>query len=623
MNWSHARTVIWLRWRLLVNQVSRLSALQRVTIWLLFALAVLVSIGAFFGSWLVGILFFPETPPEWLILLWDAVVVSFVFFWCIGVLTDLQQSESVSLTHFLHLPISPRHVFTLNYLNNWISVTVVVFMPMMLGLALVLSWRYGPVMLLTIPLVFAFLLMVTSATHQFRSWLASLMINKRTRQAVIVLLTVAFIAIVQLPNVLNWTVFQSLGDQHDPVIKSIEAQRRALAKSLADNAIATEEFEQRNRQLDEQSSFVRSQARQTQLAIAMAVNGALPPGWLPLGVDAIAQGRTARLMACLFGMILVGGFCLNRSYKTTLRFYRGGFQLKTQTRKIHGRQDASATVDGSAEYSDRLPVSDRWFETNVPGLNMQQSIVALAELRGFLRAPEVKLAIAAPLVAILIIGASMFVQNANPIPLELRGFAAIGIIVFAILGILQLVQNQFGYDRAGFRLYLLSPISERDVLIGKNMGLMPIGLGLAIIGLVAMQIFCPMRWSHFATTLVHFGTIFLIACMIGNFVSIIAPLAVAPGTMKPVNLKMGVVVLQLLVFVTLPVCISPTMVPLVVEFVLRDQFAWNPNLPVALLLSIVLLAVTWVGYRYLVSLQADLLRQRKWAILETVTSYSA
>ena len=46
-------------------------------------------------------------------------------------------------------------------------------------------------MLLLLPLLAAFLLMVTGITHQFRGWLASLMVNPRRRRTVIGVAVVA------------------------------------------------------------------------------------------------------------------------------------------------------------------------------------------------------------------------------------------------------------------------------------------------------------------------------------------------------------------------------------------------------------------------------------------------
>src|SRR3954452_20406525 len=86
-----------------------------------------------------------------------------------------------------------------------LSLTLALLFPVMLGLALGLVFGRGLAMLLLLPLLFAFLLMVTAVSYQFQGWLASLMVNKRRRRTIVVLVTVVFVLIFQLPNL--WNIF--------------------------------------------------------------------------------------------------------------------------------------------------------------------------------------------------------------------------------------------------------------------------------------------------------------------------------------------------------------------------------------------------------------------------------
>jgi len=56
---------------------------------------------------LVGLFALPQTSPGVLLLVWDGLVVAFLFCWCIGLITDLQRSEVLSLDKFMHLPFLP------------------------------------------------------------------------------------------------------------------------------------------------------------------------------------------------------------------------------------------------------------------------------------------------------------------------------------------------------------------------------------------------------------------------------------------------------------------------------------------------------------------------------------
>ena len=137
------------------------------------------------------------------LLVWDVVVGAFLFIWWIGLITTLQRSEAVSLDKFLHLPVSLGGAFALNYVSSLLNVSLILFVPVMVGLSLGLVFSNGPVMLLLLPLVAALLLAITAITYQFQGWLASLMVNKRLRRTVIALVTMGLVIVVQLPNLLN------------------------------------------------------------------------------------------------------------------------------------------------------------------------------------------------------------------------------------------------------------------------------------------------------------------------------------------------------------------------------------------------------------------------------------
>src|SRR5262249_5158010 len=132
-----------------------------------------------------------------------AVAVAFLFFWLIGLMHELQRAEALSLDKFLHLPVSLTSAFLINYLTSLVCPCLIVFLPAMIGLTIGLAVGKGPAMLAVLPLVIAFLLMVTALTYQFQGWLAALMVNKRRRRTVIVVTTMTIILLAQLPNLIN------------------------------------------------------------------------------------------------------------------------------------------------------------------------------------------------------------------------------------------------------------------------------------------------------------------------------------------------------------------------------------------------------------------------------------
>ena len=202
----HLRTFALLRWWLFVNQLRRGGVVNRVALGLVVGFVLVCAAGLFVGGFLLGLLLLsnPRVPPAVLMLVWDGLVVAFLFGWSVGLLTELQRSEALSLNKFLHLPVSLRGAFLINYLGSLISVSLILFVPAMVGMALGLACGRGPAMLLLLPLLAAFLLMVTALTYQFQSWLASLMTNKRRRRTIIALVTVLFVVLCQLPQLLHF-----------------------------------------------------------------------------------------------------------------------------------------------------------------------------------------------------------------------------------------------------------------------------------------------------------------------------------------------------------------------------------------------------------------------------------
>src|SRR5206468_12680599 len=61
------------------------------------------------------------------------------------------------------------------------------------------------------------------------------------------------------------------------------------------------------------------------------LNAVLPPGWLPLGAEALAEGNVVPALLGTAGLGLIGGVSLWRAYRTTMRMYTG--QLTAGRRK--------------------------------------------------------------------------------------------------------------------------------------------------------------------------------------------------------------------------------------------------------------------------------------------------
>lgn len=616
MNFGHLRTMLWLRWRLAVNQINRLTLISRVLLWLVVVGAILAGISSFFSviglsSWLL--------PKEWgvaLPLVWDGVILVFLSSWLLGVLTDLQRTEPLSLDKFLHLPVSPRGVFLLNYFSSLLTLTAVAFMPLMLGLSVAMARRYGGPMWGGVGLVLCFLLMVTAVTFQFRGWLAGLMQDKRRRRLLVSLAAVVLVGLSQIPLLLDLTVFRSEARKQR---REAEQQERAeIARRQTEGELNEEEASRRIAALEARSKQQRAEETEQLLRLTQTANCYFPPLWLAGGMDALGRGNLWGGVAAAAGMLAVAVFSLRRSYRTTLRLYRGESGERKQSRLTAGSAGArDLNLDSGAS---RPAVN--WLEWKVPGLTEPQSAVMLMTLRNMARAPEAKLALLAPVIAVFVVGGVMLFRERAPVADWVRPFVALGSSFLAMAGVSQLLQNQFGFDRDGFRALLLAPVSEFDFLIGKNAATAPLAIGLALIALIAQQLALPLQWSHFVASLFQLGTMYLVACLVGNLMSIMTPLGIASGSLKPVNFKLGTIILQFVLFFLAPLAMIPAVAPLGLEW-LSQRFGWLPGVPFYLLGAGFYLAVLLLVYRPVIRWQAELLRNRKWKILEAVTNVGA
>ncbi|MGQ0636140.1 MAG: hypothetical protein ACT4QC_16125 [Planctomycetaceae bacterium] len=614
MNWQHLQAFLWLRWRLLVNQARRAGAINSILVTIVTAGALLVAVPSSIACFVIGIYAFPEAPAAQLLYIWDGVIVGFLFFWTIGLMTDLQRSEALSLSRFLHLPVSIKGAFLINYLGSLLSLSLILFLPVMLGLGLALIYTKGLRLTTVIFAIAAFLFMVTALTYQFQGWLASLLSNPRRRRAVVAGTMTVFVLIFQLPNLLNvfgvWNLHVGPDESAAITDELTELERRVQSRE-----ITPPEYTRRANELVERRRLARQQAesegaQRLERAFRLA-NLILPIGWLPLGVMAAAEGNMAPAALGTLGMTLIGAASLRRAYRTTLGLYQG--QYTSGTIQQAPRRAVTKTV--------RKP-GDTLLARRVPGLSEPAAAVALASLRSLLRAPEAKMmTVGTFLMAAVFVSAIL--RQAHLIPVPARPFVAIGALAFVLLVLLQVMANQFGFDRDGFCAYVLSAATRRDILLGKNLSFAPLALAAAAIILACVQVACPLRLDHLLAMVPQLVSMFLLFCLLTNLISIYAPMAIAAGSLKPASPKLASMVLQMAAFTFLfPLTQAPAIVPLAVEL-LCEWLGWTAGAPVCLLLATVECAAIIVIYRFVLNWQGDLLQAREQKILEVVTKRAA
>jgi ABC-2 type transport system permease protein len=605
VNWEHLQAFLWLRWRLRSNRMKRASTGSVIVEWIFSFLAIFSAGVTLVAGFSVGVLVLPKASAVVVMLVWDGLAAGFLLFWLLELVNELQRSEVLSLEKFLHLPVSLSGVFVMNYVSSLYCLSVTLFFPAMIGLSIGLVVSKGPVMLALFPVVAAFFLMVTALTHQFRGWLASLMENKRRRRTIVTLLTVTVILIFQLPNLLvNSGRFN--GTPNRETAKAVQEETGKLDRLLATHRIDRAEYERQSDLILQKHGVQKPRPGAERLQdverYGRIVNMIVPVGWLPYGALTSVEGRILPSLLATLGLALIGTASLKRSYGTTMRLYTGKFTSGKPRARV-AEKPRESVVSGPATF----------MEKQIPWISEQASAITTACFRSLVRAPEAKMMLLTPMIFVLVFGSTFTRVHSNPAEL-LRPVMAAALMGMIFLGLTPLAGNQFGFDRNGFRVFVLAGVSRTDILLGKNLALLPFAIGLGMIGTVVLQVAYPMKIGHFMATMVQMIPMYLIFCFIMNFLSMLAPVAIASGSLRPARPKgISILIHLLFFFFLLPIALGTTLIPLGLEFLF-------PFVPVYFLLTLIEFALVVYLYPRALDLQARILHAREQRILEIVAA---
>ena len=611
MNRHQLQAMLWMRWRILLNRLRRASKLSNILLGALLVLCALIAVGGFVFAFLIGVEELDKAEPVHILGIWLVLAVTFFFFWMSGVMVELQRSDSMSFKNLLHLPVSLGWVFLYNYLGSVVSISMLIFLPPMLGCWLALVVVKGPVMLLGVFLIAGFFGMITALTYQLRGWLARLMEDKRRGRNIMMAVTFCFVLLVQIPNLINMSV--NVGTSEARKERSeLEWLAREEGPEQA-GAIAKLD------EMKEQDKILKAEV----LRYVNAASLIIPIGWMPYGMAAIFDGRWLRGIFCTLGMFLMAGLSLRRSYRLTLRAVLHGGEPALRP-AIGADSIADPSSSNHPALAKQTPVAASkpskppLLERRIPFVSDETSGVAFASLQNLLRAPEAKMMLLSPVI-LLGLFAFMLARNSNLD--DATAFApgmSLAAVVMGMISIQQLLQNQFGLDRAGFRAYLLSPVPRRHILLGKNLALAPISFVISLTALILLEFFVVLDVQHFFGACIQLVSAFLILSMVGNQISIMGPIQLKEVGMQAANAKLKIVLLQLLSILLVPLSLSPLLIPWWIEVLCRD-FAWASWVPIYILLHALALVVIFQVFRHVVRRQGALLQSREQSILEILT----
>ncbi len=573
MNSEQLKTILWLRWRLMCNQWKRTRGLGAVFAVLISVFAFSQAVLCFIGSFLGAFYGLGDASPMTIMFIWLGATIAFLFLWTIGLLTELQRSETIDLQKLMHLPVALGQMFVINYLVSHFTLSIIVIVPAMLGLAIGLVFSRGLEMSLLIPLALSMIFMITAWTYCLRGWLATLMTNPRRRRTVIMAITFSFILLSQGPN-LYFNVLHRYGRN------SSQSVNQAAQKEKFNEFLAAQKF--------------------------------IPPLWLPVGAQALAEKNPLPALLGMLGCSAIGALGLRRAYRSTVRFYHG---------EIGGQSAAKIKISGEPKKASvpRDKNKKDFLELSIPFVPEQSAALALATFRSLLRAPEVKMAWASSFISVVILGALFFMRSPSHLPDAAKPFAATGAIVFSLFLLIQFFVNQFGFDRDGFRALILSPVERKFILLGKNLASLPVGLlsGGLLLTFAALRLQLPP--FIIVATLFQLVSLFLIIAIGGNLISILAPQRIAPGSLRPTKAKSEMVILMIALQLLFLLAMSPVFLPPLFEW-LWQKSGWPDFVPVNFIFSALLCAAAIFAYWQLLAPFGRLLQRRETKILNIVTA---
>ena len=212
----------------------------------------------------------------------------------------------------------------------------------------------------------------------------------------------------------------------------------------------------------------------------------------------------------------------------------------------------------------------------IPVVGVDASAIAINFLRLALRTPRGRSTMLAPIV-MMVVFAVMFTLRGQTIPVgpfQIGGGFTLAIFsaVIAVMSLGPLLFNQFAVDGAGLTLTFLAPVSDREVLRGKATGGFLIAAGPMLIGFVAGALtgaHAVWLWIALALGVV---AVFLVYAPVAALLAMILPRAVDLSAIgKASNAHQGAALLGLVGFAAATA--PPSLLAMAADRMWRDDRA--------------------------------------------------
>lgn len=501
-----------------------------------------------------------DVEPLLRLLILDGLVVLFLMFWLWGLLLEIQRSEIIDLRKMLYLPVSLRMIFFLNFATSLFSLPLLLFAPAALGLLAGLTFSFGGVALLGGALALFFFLLVSAWAYYVRGMLAIFMENKRRRRLIMTVLPISFVLLAQLPSLL----------MHEFANGSESARR----------------------------DFSRFRTQDEFTPAIVWANLLFPPAWLPLGTWFLLEDRPVPAACCLAGLACCTGMGLSLGYRSTLRYHSGAGRVKARRQRARRRNKRLLTT---------------W---RLPLLSDETAAITLANFLTFARHPNIRMMLVMPLCLGLFFVFFYGTEFSKFMGGERRNWFPLFILVWPFLNFGFILLNVFGVDRQSFRAMVLLPTPRHRYLIAKNLALFPFvgGLSLLFVSIGVAMAHQPWQWTVVAVLQVF--QVYLSFCTVGNFTSIYFPYRIHADGMRNQNNRPIMILISFASMGLVALLMLPSGLCLALDSFLADYY--GVHLPLGILASLLILALTSGLYALSLRYAGDLLLLREHRILEAL-----
>lgn len=578
MNWDQLKTLLWLRWRLTRNQWARGNPLAIIVL----GLALIAGIGSMLlftvGGFSAGYKLLEQMKPSPMLMAGDIFTAFFLFMWTMGLVNEIQRSETIDFQRLMHLPISLPQLFLLNFVSSLFTPTLLISAPAVMALSLGATLGHSVLWILLIPLALGFFFMIAAWTYCLRGWLVSLMVNPRRRRAIATWMTIAVVLLVQGPN-LYYNVFR------------LGTRTKARSKFF-------------------ESPETYGQSKSAQWAHRLA-----PPLWMAAGAQGLREKNVVPALLGTAGLWVLGGLGLRRAYRSTLRYYQGFEKATAGAKPMTSPAPVTPSAAPAPSSTPRKPIFLEW---QIPGLGNDSAGMALMSLRSMLRAPEMKMALFGPFLMVFFFAFIMVSRSSTPMFDSYKAFIPSGILAVMGFGLFQLFANQFGFDRHGFRSLALLPTPRQNVLVGRNLAFAPFIFGPGLLILGALPFLTDIPVLRCVSGIFQLLTLFCVLSTFGNILSIGLPFRINAGSLKPTKQPGKIILISMLSQLLFPLLTAPLFLPPLAEL-LGSFLTQSPGLLLNLAVSIFVAGAACCIYNATLNPLGRWFERREKAMLQVLT----